>query len=271
MKKIMLIICLSAFSLSAFAQNMPKAGYSGLGFNVTGLATMAFDNFGQTALSGAQISDPAGVLTGGFDITLDNLIPQNVLMYKRYYEDGLASRFSLGINTISSSTFLGDSTFIPGEYQETETKASGFSFGIGAGIEKHMTTEASKVDPFLGVDVMFAMFNGINYSMTDNITGDGYSSSATQDVSYPGGIGLGLNLLGGFNYFFSDNISIGGEVGLGFNMVNMGGSWTSDYVYEFTSNNTTTTTEVNSVGEYKNKVSGVNVNSYGGINLMVYW
>ncbi|HRH53674.1 MAG TPA: hypothetical protein PLN38_10145, partial [Chitinophagales bacterium] len=125
--------------------------------------------------------------------------------------------------------------------------------------------------PFLGVDVMFAMFNGINYSMTDNITGDGYSSSATQDVSYPGGIGLGLNLLGGFNYFFSDNISIGGEVGLGFNMVNMGGSWTSDYVYEFTSNNTTTTTEVNSVGEYKNKVSGVNVNSYGGINLMVYW
>lgn len=267
----MLIICLSAFSISAFAQNMPKEGYSGLGFNVTGLATMAFGNFGQTAISGAQISDPAGVLTGGFDITLDNLIPQNVLMYKRYYDGGLASRFSLGINSISSTTFSGDSTFVPDEYQETETKASGFSFGIGAGIEKHMETEASKVDPYLGVDVMFAMFNGISYTMTDNLTGNGYTSETTQDVSYPGGIGFGLNILGGFNYFFADNISIGGEVGLGFNMMNMGGTWTSDYVNDYTQNNTTTTTEFSSTGEYKNNVSGFNVNSYGGVNLIIYW
>lgn len=47
----MLIMCLSAFTVSAFAQNMPKEGYSGLGFNITGLATVAFGNYGSSILS----------------------------------------------------------------------------------------------------------------------------------------------------------------------------------------------------------------------------
>ncbi|MBK7440908.1 MAG: hypothetical protein WAT43_17320 [Chitinophagales bacterium] len=271
MKKIMLIMCLSAFTVSAFAQNMPKEGYSGLGFNITGLATVAFGNYGSSILSGTEIQDPAGVITGGYPITIDNLIPQSVIAYKRYYSDGLASRFSIGLNSVSSKTFMGDSTGVPDEYSETEVKWNGFSFGIGLGMEKHMATESSKVDPYLGVDLMFAMLTGLGYSYTNDITGDGYSSSTTQDVSYPGGLGLGLNLIGGFNYFFADNISIGGEVGLGFAMQNMGGEWTNDIVTSSTNGGTTTTTEFNDRGEYKSGVSGINVNSYGGVNLMIYW
>ena len=105
---------------------------------------------------------------------------------------------------------MGDSTGFPLEYSETEEKVSGLTFGIGAGLEKHMETNATKVDPFLGAEIKFAMLTGVDYSATTDITGDGYSSTFTQDVAYPGGIGFGLNLLGGFNYFFSDNISIGG-------------------------------------------------------------
>ncbi len=270
MKKTILIIAVIATSLSASAQNFPEAGTSGLGFNVTGLSNVMFGNFGSTALSGAEISDPAFVL-GGYPLTLNNLIPQNTLMYKRYYDNNLASRFTLGINSISNKTFMGDSTGLPLEYSETEEKVSGLTFGIGAGLEKHMETSASKVDPFLGAEIMFAMFTGVDYSSTSDVTGDGYSSSFTQDVVYPGGIGFALNLLGGFNYFFSDYISIGGEVGLGFGMMNSGGEWTSDSEYSFTSGGTTTTTLTSDRGEYKNSVSGINVNSYGGVNLIVYW
>lgn len=270
MKKTIFIIAVIATTFSATAQNLPTEGYSGLGFNVTGLSNVMFGNFGSTALSGAQISDPAFVLEG-YPVTLDELIPQNMLMYKRYYDNGLASRFSLGINSISYKTFMGDSTGIPLEYGETEEKISGMTFGIGVGLEKHMETNATKVDPFLGAEIMFAMLTGVDYSLTSDVTGDGYSSSFTQDVAYPGGLGFALNLLGGFNYFFSDNISIGGEVGLGFGMMNSGGEWTNDSEYSFTSGGTTTTTVTNDRGEYKNSLSGINVNSYGGVNLIVYW
>ena len=226
MKKTILIIAVIATTLSASAQNLPKAGYSGLGFNVTGLSNVMFGNFGSTALSGAQISDPAFVLEG-YPVTLDDLIPQNMLMYKRYYDNGLASRFSLGINSISAKSFMGDSTGFPLEYSETEEKVSGLTFGIGAGLEKHMETNATKVDPFLGAEIKFAML--------------------------------------------TDNISIGGEVGLGFAMMNSGGEWTNDTESKFTVGGVTTTTTVNDRGEYKNSMSGINVNSYGGVNLIVYW
>lgn len=271
MKKISIILVFAALSCSAFGQNMPKEGYSGLGFNVTGLANVAFSNFDQTVLSGATIGDPLGILNDGFDLTLDNLIPQNVLLYKRYYSDGLASRFSLGLNSLSAKTFVGDSTGVPTEYGTTEVKSSGFSFGVGLGLEKHMVTESSKVDPYLGVDLLFAMFTGVNYTSDVNLNAETSSSSFNEEISYPGGIGFGLNLLGGFNYFFADNISFGGEVGIGFHSMSMGGEWTYDSVLTDTQGQTTTTTENSAVGEYKSSVSGLNVNSYGGVNLIIYW
>ncbi len=257
-------------TMSAFAQNLPKAGYSGLGFSITGLSNVIFSNFGSTAISGAVIQDPLGVL-GGYPVTLDNLIPQSTIMYKRYYENGLASRFSIGVNSLSSTTFAGDSTGIVLEYAESEQKISGFSFGLGAGLEKHIETTASKVDPFLGAEVMFAMLSGVKSTTTVDVNSENSTSNYINDVVYPGGIGFSLNLLGGFNYFFSDNISIGGEVGLGFDMMNSGGEWTSDAEYNYTSGGTTTTTLSSSRGEYHNNTSGFNVNSYGGVNLIVYW
>jgi len=271
MKKISIILIFAAFSCSVYGQNMPKEGYSGLGFNVTGLADVAFDNFGQTAISGAIVPDPLGILNGGFDLSIDALIPQNILMYKRYYADGLASRFTLGLNSLSAKSFIGDSTGVPTEYSTTEVKTSGFTFGIGIGLEKHMETESSKVDPYLGVDILFAMLTGINYTSDVNVTSENSENDVNTEIGYPGGIGFGLNLLGGFNYFFADNISIGGEVGLGFNMMSMGGEWTYDATITDTQGQTTTTTEISSIGEYKNSASGINVNSYGGVNLMIYW
>lgn len=270
MKKLTFILAFVALTSNAFSQNMPQEGNSGLGFNVTGLANVAFGNFGQTALSGATVNDPLNIINDGYSFTLDALIPQNMIMYKRYYGDGLASRFGLGINGISMKSTTGDSTGT-NEYTTTEMKTSGHSFGLTVGLEKHCGDGTSKVDPYMGVDVMFAMFTGLKYSSITDVTGETTSSSATADAQYPGGLGFGLNLLGGFNYFFSDNISIGGEVGLGFHMMSMGGEWTLDTVNTDVNGNNTTTTETHSVGEYKNTVSGLNVNSYGGVNLIVYW
>ncbi len=271
MKKITVIICLCAAGLSLSAQNMPSDGNSGLGFNIMGLADVSISNFGQSMLAGAELQDPAGVISDGYPIQVSDLIPQSMLMFKRYYDGGWASRFSLGLNSVSAKTFMGDSTGVSLEYMTTEEKLSGFSFGLGLGMEKHMETEAAKVDPYLGADLMLAMLTGIDYSSTTDITGDGYSSNSTYDVAYPGGLGFALNLVGGFNYFFSDNISIGGEVGLGFGMVKTGGEWTSDFNTSSTVGGTTTTTSSSDRGEYKSTVSGIQVNSTGAVNLIIYW
>ena len=276
MKKIIVIAALVLGTFSMYSQNMPEAGNSGLGFNITGLWDVSLGNYGQTILGSADINDPVGILNDGFPINVNALLPQNILMYKRYYDNGLASRFGLGLGSISSKVFMADSTFTPLEYSETTEKINAFSFGINLGLEKHMDTEAEKVDPYLGADIMFSMLTGIKFSSVNDITGedgngDAYSSNSTYDVNYPGGMGVALNLLGGFNYFFSDNISIGGEVGVGFGMVNMGGEWTTDFTYSSTTSGTTTTTTSADRGEYKSTVSGLQVNSYGGVNLMIYW
>ena len=276
MKKIIVIAALVLSTFSMYSQNMPEAGNSGLGFNITGLWDVSLGNYGQTMLGSADINDPVGILNDGFPINVNALLPQNILMYKRYYDNGLASRFGLGLGSISSKVFMADSTFTPLEYSETTEKINAFSFGINLGLEKHMDTEAEKVDPYLGADIMFSMLTGIKFSSVTDITGedgngDAYSSNSKYDVNYPGGMGVALNLLGGFNYFFSDNISIGGEVGVGFGMVNMGGEWTTDFSYSSTTSGTTTTTTSADRGEYKSTVSGLQVNSYGGVNLMIYW
>lgn len=276
MKKIIVILTLAVSAFELNAQNMPTEGMSGLGFNITGLWDVTIGNYGQTILGGATINDPMGILNDGFPVNVNDLLPQNILMYKRYYDNGLASRFGLGLASISSKTFVGDSTFIPDEYSETTEKLSAFSFGINLGLEKHVGSGASKVDPYLGADLMFSMLTGVKFSSETDVTGedingDAYSSNSTYDVNYPGGLGVALNLLGGFNYFFSDNISIGGEVGIGFGMVNMGGEWTSDFSYSSTTGGTTTTTTSADRGEYKNTVAGLQVNSYGGVDLIVYW
>ncbi len=276
MKKISVILTLTLCSFGIFAQNMPEAGSSALGFNITGLWDVSIGNYGQTILGGATINDPVGILNGGIPVDVNALLPQNILMYKRYYDNGLASRFGLGLSSISSKSFIADSTFTLLEYMETTEKLSAFSFGINVGLEKHVGTGSTKVDPYLGADLMFSMLTGIKYSSVTDVTGedingDAYSSNTTYDVNYPGGMGIALNLLGGFNYFFSENISIGGEVGIGFGMVNMGGEWTSDYSYSSTSGGTTTTTTFADRGEYKNTVTGLQVNSYGGVDLTIYW
>ena len=271
MKKMMIVAIATVMSTGLFAQNMPKAGYNGFGFTITGLSNVGFGNYGNTILGNAVISDPAGVVAAGYDTPLNALIPQQAFMYKRYYDNGMASRLQLGINSMSSKTSVSDSTGVPDEYAVTDESLKGFTIGLGLGMEKHMSTEAAKVDPYVGADLLFGFLTGFNYEGTTDVTGDGYSSNSSLTVSYPGGLGLALNAICGFNYFFSDNISIGAEAGLGFGMVKTGGEWTSDFSYTSNVGGTSTTTTSADSGEYSNSMSGVQVNSRGAVNLIVYW
>lgn len=272
MKRFSLILMSVVISSVAIAQNMPKAGYNAIGFSISGLSNTGAGNFANTILANATISDPQGIF-GGFDMPLNSIIPQQAIMYKRYYDGGWASRMQLGINSMSAKTFMGDSTFVPEEYATTDISVKGMSIGLGLGMEKHMETEAAKVDPFIGADLLFGFLTGFSYTSLYESTSPDYNTSSEYNAEYPGGLGIGLNLFGGFNYFFSDNISIGAEVGLGYGMVKTGGEWTAENTYIYTDNitNTSTTTVSSDRGEIENADSGFQVNTRGNLNLIVYW
>lgn len=266
MKKLSIIVFfLLSASLTTFSQNMPKEGYTGFVFNVTGISSVAFSNAGQTILSGTELSDPLLILPSTF---LESMVPQNVLTVKRYYANGLAGRLSLGINSASLKTTSADSSGFDLGFYTTDMSLSAFSAGLGIGVEKHISTTAQKVDPYVGADINLAYLGKINYSSVTDYADTISSYVSDYTVTYPGGFGFGVNLFAGFNYFFSDNIAIGAEAGIGFNSVSIGGEYESEYTYSPTPGTPTTTSDN---GTIKNSSSGIGVGSTAGVNLSIYW
>lgn len=264
MKKIIISLIAFGCTYTAIAQGTPEGGTSSLTFNITGLADVAIGNFGNSLLEDQPVPDPLLILG---EITVEDLVPQNMLMYKKYYDNEWASRLGFGINSVSSKNISGDSTGFDLGYATTETKLSAFSVGLSLGIEKHMGG-SGKVDPYLGVELNLAYLGKINFNQTTDYSDTTVAVTTEFDASYKGGLGFGVNLLGGFDYFFSENISIGGEAGIGFSSVSVGGDYESTTTSASTPGTTTTFTDD---GTVKSSQSGIGVNSYGGVTLSIYW
>jgi hypothetical protein len=217
------MFCVVTFSN---AQMKPEGGEWGLGFHVTGLANVAFGNWSTTGLNGAVINDPLSILPPG--TTVGSLVPQNVLFGRYYLSSDLALRMTLGINSLSAKTHTVDSVGTGIETIDDNTSA--FSFGIGAGIEKHFATSASRLDPYAGAEFQIGMLGSIKNEMTDNteIPSPGTNTLVTSNTTWDGGMSWSFNLLGGFNYFFSDYFAIGAEVSWGIMGMSIGGEYVND-------------------------------------------
>lgn len=265
MRKLLSFIIAASTCVTTFAQ-MPQEGYTGFGFNVTGLATVAIKNYNSSLLSNQTVPDPLNII--GYPVTVSDLLPQNLLFVKHYFSDDMAGRLSIGINSNSTKYEITDSTGFNLGTATTTNKLSSFSFGLGVGIEKHASTNSQKADPYMGVDLNFALVTGFKNEQTYDESDTTGSFSSNYTVDYPGGMGVGLNLFGGFNYFFAENIALGAEAGIGFNFLSMGGDWTSTYTTDSNPGNSSTTS---SKGTYKNTSSGVAVNATGGVNLTIFW
>jgi hypothetical protein len=265
MKKIT-ITMIAAFGLftATQAQMKPEAGSMSLGFHVTGLANVSFGNWSSSGLNGL-VSDPYGILPG--NTTLDALVPQNMLFGRYYLSSDLALRVSLGINSMTmndheiDSLFTGITTF--------DSKTSAFSFGLGAGIEKHFATSASRLDPYAGAMLGFASLGSIQNEVQSDYTDpvDSLSTTSRTNVVYKGGSAFNFDLIGGFNYFFSDNIAIGAEVMWGFGMASVGGEQT----FENETNAGGANSTVTDVKNFQTKSSGFRVGATSGVNFSIFW
>jgi opacity protein-like surface antigen len=263
MKKV-IFACIVALGLSSAAQAQlkPEAGSVGFGFRINGIANTALTNWSNTHLAGQSLVDPLGLL--GAPTAVTDLVPQEMFFGRYYIASDLALRVGLGINSLSAKTSSTDT--IIATPTTTDTKTSAFSFGINLGVEKHFASAAEKLDPYAGAQLSFASLGAVKQTAESN-TGGTSPFSSTVNNSIAGGSSVGFDLLGGFNYFFTDNFALGAEFSWGYHSVKMGGDYTTES--SFTSGGVTTT--ASGAGNATRSQSGFRVGSTAGVNASIFF
>lgn len=135
------------------------------------------------------------------------------IRYRYFLNEGMAARVRLNISSNSNSRDIVN----PGNKDETGTITnSNFGFNLGLGLEKHLGG-TEKLSPYFGGELMFG-FAGANQT-----TGDGSSNGTSwtgkgdkYETSGGGTTTFGLAGVFGADYYFTNSIYIGGEMGWGF-------------------------------------------------------
>ena len=263
MKKLFLSVLVLVIAGSAFSQTKPVSGDISLGFQVTGLSNIAFKEWGTDAFE----------------------VPQVLGRY--YLSDQIALRTRLGVNLTNVDRAF-DRTFLLTEGvpnavrvdSSLSEKVSGFSFSISPGIEYHLASDAEKLDPYVGASIPFAMqtpivtdrqLDVVNTNAAGTIL---YREDINTKTTTNSSLSIGLNLIGGFNYFFSPKIAIGAEYALGFAYNDIGGFVTlvqTGFIQPTSDPNNIINANVSSnIREGSNSLE-LGFRSTGGVNVSIFW
>ncbi len=264
MKKSILLLFIAMFVTSLTqAQIKPVAGDISLGFQITGLANIAFNEWG----------------TDEFDV------PQ--ILGRYYLADNLAIRARIGLsiqNTGSefSVSYIDSVRFPEARRVDSATNStfSGSGFSITPGAEYHLGSEASKLDPYVGAEIPFAIQGAstsevdLNYTQSNADNAPLYKEDLNIVTKRDGGLSVGLSLIGGFNYFFSEKFAIGAEYSIGFLYTKVGGDVTiseTGSIQPDGNQSNLIPVNVNQRFQQLSTSTGVNTASTGGVNISVFW
>lgn len=263
MKKIVFSVIVVLSVVSAFSQNKPVAKDISLGFRVTGLNNVAFQEWGSDAFDFPQV------------------------MGRYYLSDRIAVRARLGVGlTNIASSFdrsiidtenFGQAVRIDSSINST---VSAFSVSFAPGAEYHLLADAAKLDPYVAAEIPFALLGttttdlDLDVIRTDAAGTRLYREDINTKTTVDGGISVGLNLIGGFNYFFSPKFAIGAEYALGFGYTQNGGTvavaQTGSIQPTADAGNIV---PVNITERFNNSVTVLNlgVQTTGGVNFSIFW
>lgn len=222
MKKLLLTIAVVATGFAAFAQK-PAAG------NIT-------TEIGLSNLLGT----PGNPVTSG--------VPAGMFRVRYFLADDMAVRAHFGFGTGTTSTKYDNAAPPVAATLSGERKVTTTGFGIALGIEKHLEG-TSALSPYLGAE--FGFSNGSTSMEATNST-NGTSITANGDaIKVTGGATttIALNGLIGADYYVTDKLYFGAEMGIGlFNMTSTGDSETAVTTSAGTVTGTTLGTSSNSIG-----------------------
>ena len=165
---------------------------------------------------------------------------QNILFVRYYLEDDLTLRLGFGFDLNSFNRETADSLGL--SLLRTDSSTSQFTLNISGGIEKHLKS-SNRLDPYV-----FAQLNltFVGKENSDIIATQEFSSGtdrATRTIKRDGGIGIGLAVGGGMNYFLAPRFSLGAEIGLALQYSDIGGVVTDNTI--ITLSNGTTSSDFN--------------------------
>jgi hypothetical protein len=258
-----MLLLLGGVTMSMGQIAKPLAKDLSIGFKINGLQNLSLDSWSEDQ----------------FDV------PQVMVRY--YLMDRIALRATVGAQGQNSSqefsfAYTDNVRFANPTRVDTvaEQSISQFGFSISPGAEWHLGIEAPRLDPYVGAEIPVS-FRGTRSESLDNeftFTDAGGTVTYKEDINTKteadGGLSVGLNLLGGFNFFITPNVALGAEYHIGVAYSQLGGDVrvTSVGVIQPTGNvDNQVAVNESQVFKNTNTTLGVNTASSGGINLSIFW
>ena len=249
MKKIIIAFTLIGISIASNAQQdtlKSRDGDWGFVLNLTGL----IDNISIGNLSDANTN--------------------NAILAKHHLTDDKVLRIGLGLKSVSNNWNRGDSISLGSgnrAWKEVDSTETRLDFSVSVGMEKHLGT-TRRLDPYVGGQLAIGRIGGTKIDGKTSITDITGTEKIDRVIERDGGFNFSLSAIAGFNYFFSERISIGAEFSLGYGYSSVGGNESESEV-----NTPVSGSQVSNfvVRESSTSNSGIDINSTAGLMLSFFF
>ena len=251
MKKILLLSALCVLALHSFAQEeatffRPLQGDKTISFNFVGISAMALNS----------VAEP---LTNSLMVDL-----------RYFYKDDIAFRLGFGMKNLKTDVTTSSDTTGGAPLITTEDIDKATGFAIGLGVEKHIKTKAKRVDPFVGLGIIYSTL-GDNEVTSDSKTlqVNGNFTQTKVVTLNPGSNALAIQLNVGFFWYFAHNIAFGGEIAFGWAGGTLGGDTKATTTTTTSTGGTVTTTEKTVMTTQKADFNAFQTTNTGAVELLV--
>lgn len=192
-------------------------------------------------------------------------IGNDFFLARYYFSEKTAFRMGMGFNLFNEKWSLVDSIGASQVARDSSFKRT--DFYLTPGIEKHFAS-GKNLDPYLASSISVGKIG--RTKIRDMVTTTDTTGKTTSDYTFEmdGGYLIGLNIIAGFNYFFSEKFSIGAEYGLGVNSSRLGGDWNEVLIDTPPSGSPTVKRQV---GSFSINSTKVKMNSAAGIMVSYFF
>jgi len=161
----------------------------------------------------------------------DSVTSDQLLDFRYFMRDKFALRLGLGFGTRNRIRETTSDTTGGLPLIEEKITRIGSSWSIGLGVEKHIITRSTNVDPYLSSMLWFAKSGGrkrVDYNKTTEKNGNYVEVNA--ETFNPKSLTFGFTFGAGFFWYFHKNMALGGELGLNFSLTHSNGKMTEHTV-----------------------------------------
>jgi len=190
---------------------------------------------------------------------------QNILFVRYYLADDLTLRLGFGLDLDNFGRETADSVGL--SLLRIDSSTSRFTFNVSGGVEKHLKS-SNRLDPYVFGQLNLTFIGKENTDIVRSQIFSAGTERTNRTIKEDGGIGIGLVLGGGMNYFLAPRFSVGTEIGLILQYSSIGGTISDNTI--ITSINGGTVSDFNR-SENQVQRTDINVQTNALINISYFF